>query len=166
MEWLTEDRDGERLPGWQSSGFTLYRLDAAGVRNHDSLLVGQASGEMNVNILKETLAERIAHVLNGMEVFMLGEKQDYAWVVHCTTGCSCCRSDNFYMGPFKSKGEAEDRVLRNKKDCVLSSQYSHTGNYYIEKVDLIEIGPILILDGWYATKEWESFRMDHYREGT
>lgn len=166
MEWPTEDRDGERLPGWQPIGAVVCRLDAAGARNYDSLLVGDAEGSCEIGIAKALLAERVANVLNGMEVFMLGESQAKAWVLHCSTGCSCCRSDNFYAGPFRTKEEARAQAQSFSRSARLSSQYSSSGNYYVEEVDLVEIGPVLIIDGWYACKEWGSTYMDNYKEGT
>lgn len=47
------------------------------------------------------------------------------WFVLCSTGCSCCRDDNYAVGPFTDKDEA---VVALKRPTGLASHYSRNGH--------------------------------------
>lgn len=58
-----------------------------------------------------------------------------AYIVQCSTGCSCCSYENHACGPYSSREEAEkacDDFRRNKR---LSSQYAPQGRYDIEEYE-------------------------------
>ncbi|HVI43160.1 MAG TPA: hypothetical protein VM577_21335 [Anaerovoracaceae bacterium] len=69
-----------------------------------------------------------------------------AYLVYCSTGCSCCRGDNHYRGPFASQEDAQKAVDHYKTIPLVASQYSRTGNYSIETatVEPISNGRLII----------------------
>ena len=79
--------------------------------------------------------------------------------IHCSTGCSCCSSENHIRGPYLTKEDAERRVAYYKspdsKYWPLASQYSRRGNYYIEeqKYEVISDNRIIIQDSVYPFPE-------------
>ena len=90
------------------------------------------------------------------------------YVVYCTTGCSCCSSENHYRGPFSTREAAEAASDGYSKDKVLASQYARNGQYDIEVHDaeILPDGRVIIDDtvfaGWtedtgidYIEAKWE-----------
>ena len=53
------------------------------------------------------------------------------FLIHCSTGCSCCNSENHYRGPFSTKEIADARVPKYREMRVLASQFSSRGNYSV-----------------------------------
>jgi len=51
-----------------------------------------------------------------------------------TTGCSCCRCNNFCSGIFSTKEEAQKEKEYHIRNKTCASQYSRTGNYDIKEV--------------------------------
>ena len=62
----------------------------------------------------------------------------------CTTGCTCYSDENHYIGPYKTKEDAERRVdyfLHGKNaDYPIASQYAKRGRYNVEECTIEEIG--------------------------
>lgn len=58
-----------------------------------------------------------------------------AYVVHCSTGCSCCSNENHYRGPFPSHEAADVAVEKYRELRILASQYSPRGEYRVEEFD-------------------------------
>lgn len=75
-------------------------------------------------------------------------EQTKAYVIYCSTGCSCCSSDNHYRGPFSSIEVAEERRKQYYKSKVLASQYARNGRYEIEEYDaeILPDGRIIVDD--------------------
>jgi hypothetical protein len=77
------------------------------------------------------------------------------WFLHASTGCSCCREDNFEAGPFKTEADASERAEAYRSSRRLSSQYSRTGNYTVSDAvdaELLPDGRIIVEDRVYS--EW------------
>lgn len=57
--------------------------------------------------------------------------QQLAFMVHCTTGCSCCSDQNHWCGPFSSMEVAVrwTDIFRDTKH--LTSQYAPNGRYTV-----------------------------------
>lgn len=55
------------------------------------------------------------------------------FTIYCSTGCSCCSSENHYRGPFRTREEAEEARKRYWEIPLLSSQYAHRGVYEIQE---------------------------------
>lgn len=74
------------------------------------------------------------------------------FIVECSTGCSCCRNENHYRGPYSSREIAEGRVETFREIPLLSSQYSKTGNYHIHEQtgELLPDGRIISDDKVYT----------------
>ena len=68
------------------------------------------------------------------------------FTIYCSTGCSCCREDNHYRGPYRTREEAEKAAAGFRARSLLSSQFSSTGNYSIEEKDaeILPDGRIII----------------------
>jgi len=58
-----------------------------------------------------------------------------AFLIDCSTGCTCCADENHIRGPFKLREDAEAKVADYQKRRLLSSQFSETGNYWIREVE-------------------------------
>lgn len=54
-----------------------------------------------------------------------------AYLVYCSTGCSCCNDDNHYRGPFQTQEDAQKAIDHYTSVRLLCSQYSRNGNYSI-----------------------------------
>lgn len=70
------------------------------------------------------------------------------FIILGSTGCSCCRCDNFVQGVFQDEESAKATVESHRRNKTVSSQYSPTGNYTIKPVDyeLINDGRIILGD--------------------
>lgn len=66
-------------------------------------------------------------------------KTRQVWFIHASTGCSCCREDNFMQGPFLSEESAKGVADYYHATKRLSSQYSETGRYHIEAIECEEL---------------------------
>ena len=55
------------------------------------------------------------------------------WFIACSTGCTCCSSDNFVQGPYKTKEEADNQEADwlAGKNNPLASQYAANGRYHV-----------------------------------
>lgn len=90
-----------------------------------------------------------------------------AYVVYCSTGCTCCSSDNHYRGPFSSREVAERKCQEYHESKTLASQYARNGRYSIEEHDaeILPDGRVIVDDtvfeGWadegydYIESKWD-----------
>lgn len=82
------------------------------------------------------------------------KEQRKGYVVYCSTGCTCCSSENHYRGPFSTSKIAEAKANTYRKQKVLVSQYALNGCYDIEEYDaeVLPDGRVIIDDtvfpGW------------------
>jgi len=62
------------------------------------------------------------------------EKID-VWYISCSTGCTCCSSDNFDQGFYKTEKEAKDiaDAYARGEGNPLASQYAKFGWYHVNK---------------------------------
>jgi len=77
------------------------------------------------------------------------------WFVAARTGCSCCASENFEAGPFKTEADAVERADSYRSQRRLASQYSKTGNYSVSDAvdaELLPDGRVIAEDRVY--REW------------
>ena len=58
-----------------------------------------------------------------------------AFLIDCSTGCSCCADENHTRGPFKLREDAEAKAISYRERRLLASQFSSTGVYYIREVE-------------------------------
>ena len=70
------------------------------------------------------------------------------YIIYCSTGCSCCRDQNHFRGPYQSREIAEEAKSHFSRTKLLSSQYSSSGNYSIEErnCEILPDGRIIIDD--------------------
>ncbi len=65
------------------------------------------------------------------------------WVIDCSTGCSCCCSENHYRGFYKTEADADRRIKyyfsKDSKFWPLASQFASRGRYSIEEADIEEL---------------------------
>jgi len=54
-------------------------------------------------------------------------------MIYCSTGCSCCRNENHYTGPYRSEEDAINEAAKFKLERRLASQYAPNGVYGVEK---------------------------------
>ncbi len=71
-----------------------------------------------------------------------------------STGCSCCKENNFITGMFDTEDQAIERAISYEQDRRVRSQYSATGLYYVRKAeyeqfsdDRVMLGDHLFKDG-------------------
>ena len=57
------------------------------------------------------------------------------FIIRGSTGCSCCRCDNFASGIYEELESAEHCVKGYQESKICASQYSPNGNYEIRKID-------------------------------
>lgn len=70
------------------------------------------------------------------------------FIILGSTGCSCCRCDNFVQGIFDNEEDAKATVEHHRRNKTVASQYSKTGNYTIKPVEyeLISDGRVILED--------------------
>lgn len=61
------------------------------------------------------------------------------WFIYCSTGCTCCSSENHMTGPYDSLLQALEVCESYEKYSRLSSQYFPNGNYTIYKKECTRI---------------------------
>lgn len=94
-----------------------------------------------------------------------------AFMIHCTTGCSCCSSENHYCGPFSSRDVAEKASASFHDGKKLASQYARNGRYSIEEhpAEVLPDGRVIIdcriFKGWADESPWESIEYDLFASG-
>lgn len=54
------------------------------------------------------------------------------WTIHCSTGCSCCREDNYNQGIFLEKKDAEE--FMKTFHTGLASQFSKYGEKSLQEI--------------------------------
>lgn len=64
---------------------------------------------------------------------MIQKKTGY--YISGSTGCSCCRNENFISGMIESENDALDRMAGYEKRGEVRSQYSSTGIYTMYKTE-------------------------------
>lgn len=79
-----------------------------------------------------------------------------AFLIFCSTGCSCCRSENYYQGFYDTLEEAIEIATYKWRNKSIRSQYSDNGEYTIYEVAIEEIShDRIILDGQVVFKKDE-----------
>lgn len=70
------------------------------------------------------------------------------FIILGSTGCSCCRYDNFVQGIFVNEEDAKATVENHRRNKTVASQYSKTGNYTIKPIEyeLINDGRVILGD--------------------
>lgn len=58
-----------------------------------------------------------------------------AYIVNCSTGCTCCSYQNHSCGPYLTREHAEDACRRFLETKRLASQYARRGVYEIEECE-------------------------------
>ena len=58
-----------------------------------------------------------------------------AYIIYCSTGCTCCSYENHYRGPFSSREKAEEARKSYRELPLLASQYARKGNYDISEYE-------------------------------
>lgn len=93
-----------------------------------------------------------------------------AYMVYCSTGCSCCSYDNHWRGPYTARSIAEEKVVSFQAIPLVASQYARRGNYHIKEhnAEVLPDGRIIIEDrlfpGWADTGDDEVGEGSFHRE--
>jgi len=71
-----------------------------------------------------------------------------AYMIYCSTGCTCCASENHHVGPYKHKEIAEKDKQFFHDYKRLASQYAAYGRYFISEHEAEELpdGRVIIGD--------------------
>ena len=69
------------------------------------------------------------------------------YIIHGSTGCSCCRDDNILEGIKDTEEEALESAIYLHDRKAVCSQYSSNGIYSIYKIDYEEISDERIIIG-------------------
>lgn len=84
-----------------------------------------------------------------------------AYLIRCSTGCTCCRSENELHGPFQSLEDAQDRAESFSRSRMLASQYAPNGVYEIESIEAEQLpdgrlilGNTLIAERLIGPENW------------
>lgn len=90
-------------------------------------------------------------------------------LVFGSTGCSCCRYDNFVEGVYLDPQAAQSSIDSHRQRRTVSSQYSSTGEYEMREVEAESlpdgrfiVGNRVIDESCHETGE--SIYYDLYRE--
>jgi len=65
-----------------------------------------------------------------------------AYLVYCSTGCTCCWEENHYRGPYKSKEDAEARV-----QWLYDHTYAKKGRYQVQDwgdAEILDDGRVIV----------------------
>ena len=58
-----------------------------------------------------------------------------AFLIRCSTGCSCCRNENELRGPWRTQQSAQTQAVAYERWPLLSSQYAPRGRYQIKRIE-------------------------------
>ena len=89
-----------------------------------------------------------------------------AFMIHCTTGCTCCSNKNHYCGPFSTRKIAEEYEGRFRSSKKLASQYAPNGHYHISEhlAEVLPDGRVIIdchiFPGWADENGWDEIPYD------
>lgn len=61
------------------------------------------------------------------------------YIIHASTGCTCCSEDNFVSGIYETIDEAKERVDEYRIGPRLASQFASRGRYSIQKIEYEEL---------------------------
>lgn len=77
---------------------------------------------------------------------LVGKQTHIGYIIHGSTGCTCCRSDNFIHGLYDTAEAAFAQVEQHVRMRTVRSQYSESGNYTVNEVEYENLsnGRILI----------------------
>ena len=95
----------------------------------------------------------------------------YAYMIHCTTGCTCRNCANHYCGPFSSSEVARAVKIKFHEEKRVSSQYAPNGNYTISSwiAEVLPDGRIIVCQrvfkGWADENPGEALETDQFRRG-
>jgi len=85
--------------------------------------------------------------------------------IDCSTGCSCCSSENFRQGFYTDKAEPEKLIAewQQGNGNPLASQYARRGIYKLEEHDAEQLpdGRIIIGSRIYESSGFQG-RLDDY----
>ena len=63
-----------------------------------------------------------------------------AYIIECSTGCSCCSNENHSRGPYRTKADAKRRknyyLSPDSKFCPIASQIAPSGQYVIKEISI------------------------------
>jgi hypothetical protein len=105
-------------------------------------------------------AKNIA-ALNFCENLANGNRGVKAFLVANMTGCTCCRDENFYSGPYRTKEEAEAVMVDHRKRSLLASQFAREGRYHITECHVLEYENLLVIDGETVNRGgWNQHNLD------
>lgn len=81
------------------------------------------------------------------------------YVIHGSTGCSCCRSENFVEGVYEDVSKAIDRAKSHEDRRTVRSQYSSTGIYTVREVEYEKLpdGRVIIGSRVYESDSFMEF---------
>lgn len=87
-----------------------------------------------------------------------------SYIIHCSTGCSCCNEENHYRGPYKAQKDAEDAKAGFQLNKLLASQYAPEGRYSIEEHEAEELPDGRIIIGRRIFPNWLGEENGYYGE--
>lgn len=122
--------------------------------------------QINTYPLTEDLAQMLLKLVDGSIVDLIKEidiatpkevteSPKECFVVEVMTGCTCCRDENFFEGPFMTIEDARKKAEYHKTNRTLRSQYAESGHQTIMKIDCELVGHWLILDDYYAVRYFD-----------
>lgn len=92
--------------------------------------------------------EALREALEALDARLSDTTNDYAYLVACSTGCSCCRDENHRTGPFEHRGEAEAAAADYLRYGRLGSRWAPKGRYGVIEVACEKLPDgRLIIDG-------------------
>lgn len=72
--------------------------------------------------------------MNAKEVCSLEITKHTGFMIHGSTGCSCCQNDNIIRGIIDTHEEALERAITFHNEKTVCSQYSDNGIYSIIEI--------------------------------
>lgn len=66
-------------------------------------------------------------------------KPSVGFIIIGTTGCSCCRNENFVDGLFDTIEQAKSKAQNHTERRTVRSQYSDTGIYEIRRIEYLQL---------------------------
>lgn len=80
----------------------------------------------------------------------MSEEQQTCFVVHHKTGCTCCASDNYIEGPWRTREAAEAKAKIDHDRRHLASQWAPNGRHTVEEIPYMMAGDVIILRNFSA----------------
>lgn len=129
-----------------------YRF-ALAYKFHGTYVDNNAKAYVIYNSKDELIAEDLTRAEAEKEILSLNDivpASGKCFIMSVGTGCTCCNYEDFKVGPFLHRKNAEASAKWHHDRKVLSSQYAENGTQHISEHDYEISGRFFVIDEQHA----------------